>query len=283
VVPTGKLLEGYNQTYIIRKRAGSKSKKKSSAGGRGRGAKGEFGGDADELDDADLYGDGDESASASDSSGDEDDATACERHVMFRCGNWCYVGHIMLDSKRITLMDVPRLIPLLQKQQNRLHFFCNADAMPRQSDFKVPTDVMAEASEFTAQELASQHTHDQLVRSSEFLFRDAATTEKTYFELAADDLPSCMYGDIDVIASKTCVAATAAAAAAGGDATALLPRPTHSPPPGTPEDSSSSPCTSKGTSTCPSRTGTGTSLCWTSSFPTWPTTARACTWPRTAT
>ena len=42
------------------------------------------------------------------------------------CGNWCYTGHVALDKKRVGLADIPRVIPMLQRQQNRLHYFCNA-------------------------------------------------------------------------------------------------------------------------------------------------------------
>ena len=92
--PDGKMLEGYNQTYLIQMSPEDM--------GRGSGADGK-GGDSDE---------------------DEDDVH--ERRVLFRCGNWCYTGHVMVDKRKVLLDDIPRVIPMLQRQQNRLHFFCNA-------------------------------------------------------------------------------------------------------------------------------------------------------------
>ena len=35
-------------------------------------------------------------------------------------------GHVALANRRIKLEDVPRVIPMLQRQQNRLHYYCNA-------------------------------------------------------------------------------------------------------------------------------------------------------------
>jgi hypothetical protein len=42
------------------------------------------------------------------------------------CGNWCYTGHVSLDMKRVGLADIPSVIPVLQRQQNRLHYLCDA-------------------------------------------------------------------------------------------------------------------------------------------------------------
>jgi len=54
------------------------------------------------------------------------DTYSGDREVLFRCGNWCYVGRVTLDfgggggdsdsedEGRMRLKDVPRVIPLLQ-------------------------------------------------------------------------------------------------------------------------------------------------------------------------
>ena len=70
-----------------------------------------------------------------------------DRSVMFRCGNWCYAGRVTFDFSNpddsedeegdgddvgtMKLKDVPRVIPLLQRQQGKLAFYCNATAVPR--------------------------------------------------------------------------------------------------------------------------------------------------------
>ena len=84
--PAGKLL-GYTQTYLIWK---------------------------------------DKGAVSLDRDGDGKDATEdqCEHEVLFRCGNWCYTGHVVLN-RDISLADMPTVIPILQRQQSRLHYYCN--------------------------------------------------------------------------------------------------------------------------------------------------------------
>ena len=77
------MLSGYTQTYLIWKTA--------------------EGAEASMVD-----GDGKEA----------DDQT--EHEILFRCGNWCYTGHVAFDKRRIALSDIPRAIPMLQRQQNRL-------------------------------------------------------------------------------------------------------------------------------------------------------------------
>lgn len=51
--------------------------------------------------------------------------------VLFRCGNWCYTGEVSFaglgDAEVITLKDIPRAVPMLQRQQDRLKFFCCAN------------------------------------------------------------------------------------------------------------------------------------------------------------
>ncbi|CAN0529232.1 unnamed protein product [Laminaria digitata] len=53
------------------------------------------------------------------------------KKVLFRCGNWCYTGEVSFaglgDGEAITLKDIPRAVPMLQRQQDRLKFFCCAD------------------------------------------------------------------------------------------------------------------------------------------------------------
>jgi len=45
-----------------------------------------------------------------------------------QCGRWCYDGFLPFDvlSRRMTLQDIPRIIPALQRQQDDLAFLCEA-------------------------------------------------------------------------------------------------------------------------------------------------------------
>lgn len=53
--------------------------------------------------------------------------------VLFRCGNWCYAGEVSFaglgDGETINLRDIPRVVPILQRQQDRLKFFCCANRL----------------------------------------------------------------------------------------------------------------------------------------------------------
>ena len=111
--PPSGMLSGYTQTYLIWKTAN--------------------GAEASMVD-----GDGKEA----------EDQT--EHEVLFRCGNWCYTGHVVLRNE-LGLEDMPVAIPLLQRQQSRLHYYCNAGAIPQQSNFHEPIKLVYAASDFAAQ------------------------------------------------------------------------------------------------------------------------------------
>ena len=49
------------------------------------------------------------------------------REVFFRCGNWCYLGTIQFNNLKICTSDLPIVIPLLQRQQGSLRYYCNAN------------------------------------------------------------------------------------------------------------------------------------------------------------
>ena len=53
------------------------------------------------------------------------------REVFFQCGNWCYDGTIPLeflqqrgDEDVMSLSDIPKVAPALQKHQDNLSFVC---------------------------------------------------------------------------------------------------------------------------------------------------------------
>lgn len=49
------------------------------------------------------------------------------REVLFRCGNWCYAGQIQFGNLVMGLVDLPIIIPTLQKQQGSLRYYCNSN------------------------------------------------------------------------------------------------------------------------------------------------------------
>ena len=52
------------------------------------------------------------------------------RRIFFRVGEFCYHGQLDTDMERVpTLADVPVLIPLLQKQQGKLSYLQEIDAV----------------------------------------------------------------------------------------------------------------------------------------------------------
>lgn len=131
----------------------------------------------------------------------EDDEADLERRVLFKCGTWCYTGNMTMDKISIGLDDLPRAIPTLQKQQNRLHYYCNASNIPKESPFFRPIEFVNEANGFASSELASDRVQDELARwidTHEWLEND---TKRTYFELKVE-APKCME-DVALAASKT--------------------------------------------------------------------------------
>lgn len=135
------------------------------------------------------------------SKGEEEDDSYQERRVLFRCGNWCYTGNITLDKEYVCLNDLPKAIPMLQRQQNRLHFYCNASGVPSESQFFGPLKFVNEATEFAANELGSEHVQDELAKWSEAHEWLKDEVSRTYFELQAD-APACM-SELALAASKT--------------------------------------------------------------------------------
>ena len=162
------LTRGYNQTYIIRRRTAEDAKIDAKLSG----------------DPADGGGGG----------GDRD--------VFFRCGNWCYSGSVYLGHDAITLRDMPRIIPLLQRQQGKLEYTCNAQRVPPGSFYSAPMRLMASATEFVAQEVSSDETVRDLARWAAVFPWIEDETQPTYFELGIDETPLALRG-VAAMASKT--------------------------------------------------------------------------------
>ena len=60
-------------------------------------------------------------------SSDDEKGTNDSNDVFFKCGNWCYKGLIQFGDLDLKIDEVPILIPLLQKQQGSLRYYCNAN------------------------------------------------------------------------------------------------------------------------------------------------------------
>lgn len=57
---------------------------------------------------------------------DSESKSEDNHEVFFRCGNWCYKGQIQFGGVSLTTEQLPVVIPLLQKQQGSLRYYCNA-------------------------------------------------------------------------------------------------------------------------------------------------------------
>ena len=161
--PPSGMLSGYTQTYLIWKTA--------------------EGAEASMVD-----GDGKEA----------DDQT--EHEILFRCGNWCYTGHVVLRSD-LGLEDMPVAIPLLQRQQSRLHYYCNAGAIPQQSNFHQPIKLVYAASDFAAQCFSSGVVTSELARLADVYSWVEEDSRNTFFEMKVD--PPSYMDNISLVCSKT--------------------------------------------------------------------------------
>ncbi|GMI18014.1 hypothetical protein TrLO_g14548 [Triparma laevis f. longispina] len=135
-----------------------------------------------------------------------------DRSVLFRCGNWCYCGKVTFDfsdpddsdsesQSDMKLKDIPRIIPMLQRQQGKLAFYCNATAVPKESDFYIPLETQNEAQDFLAAELQSDHLGEAIERFEKMYPWMDSDEVKTYFEL------NCAVGEdmdtVQCVCSKT--------------------------------------------------------------------------------
>ena len=123
-----------------------------------------------------------------------------EHEVLFRCGNWCYTGHVVLRNE-IGLEDMPVVIPLLQRQQSRLHYYCNAESIPPQSNFFRPMKFVYDGSDFAAQCLSSNTVTDELGRLADVYSWMEEDAGNTFFEMKSQ--PPEFMNDISLVCSKT--------------------------------------------------------------------------------
>ncbi|RLN20668.1 hypothetical protein BBJ28_00006087 [Nothophytophthora sp. Chile5] len=127
--------------------------------------------------------------------------------VLFRCGNWCYGGKVDLGSADLELVDLPVVVPALQKQQASLQYLCEWKAMSPSSPFSTPLETLYDVFDFIGAELASERIERKLVKAAdEFAWVDGDPEDggpRTFFELQSGGY-EC-FDDVDLVASKTFV------------------------------------------------------------------------------
>ena len=120
------------------------------------------------------------------------------REVMFRFGNWCYDGNVKLIPK-LSLADIPFVIPAVRVQQNKLDFVSEITSLPSSSPF-------AAAMEHAAQRQPSMQA--QAVDSEEYLRNaDLHWIEDenidTFFEFTCTNDGNGALESVDLLAIKS--------------------------------------------------------------------------------
>jgi len=122
--------------------------------------------------------------------------------VFFRCGNWCYKGRVQFNGLRINVTDLPVLIPVLQRQQGSLRYYCNANSIPTTSGYAEPIAFLNEVSNFVSGEMLSENIDKELRKMATVFPWIDEDDSKTYFELSLHSIPSFM-NNVGLVATKT--------------------------------------------------------------------------------
>lgn len=124
------------------------------------------------------------------------------REVLFRCGNWAYRGKIQFNGLKICTPELPVLIPILQKQQGSLRYFCNASAVPENSDYFQPLAFLNDAVDFFATEMVQDSLQEEMRDMAEKFPWIDDDGSATFFEMELSNIPGYMDA-ISLMASKT--------------------------------------------------------------------------------
>lgn len=122
--------------------------------------------------------------------------------VFFRCGNWCYKGRVQFNGLRISVSDLPLLIPVLQRQQGSLRYYCNASSIPSTSGYSEPLTFLNDVSNFVGSEMLSENIDKELRKMATVFPWIDEDDSKTYFELSLNTIPSFM-NNVGLVATKT--------------------------------------------------------------------------------
>ena len=120
--------------------------------------------------------------------------------VLFRCGNWCYRGHVQFGDLKLETGDIPAIIPCLQRQQSTLRYFCKANDIPTISPFHDPVNLFNVAREFCATEIVSDRMTHELQKWS-ITYPWIEDDHGKYFELSFEHTNSL--ANVAMICSKT--------------------------------------------------------------------------------
>lgn len=124
------------------------------------------------------------------------------REVLFRCGNWAYRGKIQFNGLKISTPELPLLIPILQKQQGSLRYFCNAATVPENSDYYQPLEFLTDSADFFATEMIQDTLQDEMRdMANKFPWIDEDGSA-TYFEMELSNIPGYM-DTVSLMAAKT--------------------------------------------------------------------------------
>ena len=131
------------------------------------------------------------------------DSKSSDGHeVFFRCGNWCYKGQIQFNGLRMSTSDLPIIIPVLQKQQGSLRYYCNSVNIPAKSDFYDPLIFLNDALDFVGGQMMSEAVEKELKKMSAVFPWIDDENASTYFELALANVPTYM-DKVALVATKT--------------------------------------------------------------------------------
>lgn len=136
--------------------------------------------------------------------GEGDSKTSDGNEVFFRCGNWCYKGLVQFADVELGTEQLPLIIPMLQKQQGSLRYYCNAKTIPPQSSYADPVQFLQDAAQFIAGEILSESVDKELKKMATVFSWIDDDNAATYFELGLGNLPAYMK-KVQLMASKTYV------------------------------------------------------------------------------
>ncbi len=124
--------------------------------------------------------------------------------VLFSCGNWTYTGLVHFDDMTMSVSEIPRIIPTLQKQQSNLRYFCHSSEIPNTCEFSAPAKFAMSATQFFAQQMCDPFVENELVKLAKVCpWVEDDADANTYFELETmpQAAPPCMAG-VAIVASK---------------------------------------------------------------------------------
>jgi hypothetical protein len=118
---------------------------------------------------------------------------------MFRFGSWIYSGQVDLVDK-MSLKDIPYVIPALRLQQSKLSFVSDIGSLPTSSPFALSTEYAVQKIPQLEAQAAGSETH---LKNCHWL--EGADASESFFEFTCfNDVDSvAALGNVDLIATKS--------------------------------------------------------------------------------